>query len=241
MRAVVAAGPGVVEVRDVPEPAVSDPEDAVVQVTATAICGADLLPVGGFVPGFEWGTVLGHEFVGTVLQAGPAAPFRVGARVVCSSTLSCGSCPPCRAGASSQCESMALFGYSGVYPRLDGGQAERVRVPNARRLLWPLPSELDDERAVFVADILPTAMRAVERADLVAGAVVAVTGGGPVGLLAALVAGLRTDRVLVVEPDESRRRVVTRIMLWPVAGSSGRIWSCWVTSSRITTAWRRLS
>ena len=205
MRAVVAAGPDVVEVADVPEPAVTGPGDAVVAVVATAICGADLLPVSGHVPGFEWGTVLGHEFVGTVAQAGPEVPRRPGPRGVCASTFSCGRCRPCRAGASPQCESMALFGYSGVYPRLDGGQAERVRVPNARRLLWPLPPELDDESAVFVADILPTAMRAVERAELGAGATLAVTGAGPVGLLAVMVGGLRAGHVVAVDPDEGRR------------------------------------
>jgi alcohol dehydrogenase len=207
VRAVVAVGPDVVEVADVPEPAIKEPGDAIVTVVATAICGADLLPVAGHVPGFEWGTVLGHEFVGTVADAGPEVPFRPGTRVVCSSTYSCGHCRPCRAGASPQCVTMALFGFSGVYPRLDGGQAERVRVPNARRLLWPLPPELDDESAVFVADILPTAMRAVARADLGAdpGPVLAVTGAGPVGLLALLVAGLRTERVIMIDPDEGRR------------------------------------
>ena len=205
MRAVLAAGPGVVEVADVPEPAVKEPGDAVVAVAVTAICGADLLPLGGHVPGFEWGTVLGHEFVGTVAEAGPEVPFRPGTRVVCASTYSCGRCGPCRAGASPQCETMALFGYSGVYPRLDGGQADRVRVPNARRLLWPLPPDLDDESAVFVADILPTALRAVQRAEAGPDAVLAITGAGPVGLLALLVAGLGTEHVVVVDPDEGRR------------------------------------
>jgi len=210
MRAVVAAGPDIVEVADVPEPGIKEPGDAIVAVAATAICGADLLPVAGRVPGFEWGTVLGHEFAGTVADAGPEVPFRPGTRVVCSSTYSCGHCRACRAGASPQCESMALFGFSGVYPKLDGGQAERVRVPNARRLLWPLPPELDDESAVFVADILPTAMRAVQRADLGAGPpgadpVLAVTGAGPVGLLTLLVAGPRTAYVVMVDPDEARR------------------------------------
>jgi alcohol dehydrogenase len=222
VRAVVAAGPDVVEVADVPEPAVTEPGDAIVAVAATAICGADLLPVAGHVPGFEWGTVLGHEFVGTVAEAGPLVPFRPGTRVVCSSTFSCGRCRPCRAGASPQCESMALFGYSGVYPRLDGGQAERVRVPNARRLLWPLPPELDDESAVFVADILPTAMRAVERADLgaepvVADTVLAVTGAGPVGLLALLVGGLRAEHVVMVDPDEGRRAAAAGLGVAAVA------------------------
>ncbi len=214
MRAVVAASPNVVEVRDVDEPEVVDPADAVVSVTASAICGADLMPVGGYVPGFEWGTTLGHEFIGTVLTAGDDVPFKVGTRVVCSSTVSCGHCRACREGGSSQCDSMALFGFSGVYPRLDGGQAERVRVPHASRVLWPLPAELDDDNAVFVADILPTAMRAVERADFKDGDTVVVTGAGPVGLLAILLCTLKSDRVLVVEPDAARRE---RLASWGVA------------------------
>jgi 2-desacetyl-2-hydroxyethyl bacteriochlorophyllide A dehydrogenase len=211
VRAVVAAGPGVVEVVEVSEPEVGEPGDAVVDVRATGICGADLLPVSGGVPNFEWGTVLGHEFVGTILEAGDDVPLRVGTRVVCSSTVSCGRCGACRAAASSQCESMSLFGFSGVYPRLDGGQAERVRVPNAGRLLWPLPADLDDEAAVFVADILPTAMRAVERAKAGEGEAVVVTGAGPVGLLVLLLLRLRTDQVLVVEPDGARRELVASL------------------------------
>ncbi|HVB51388.1 MAG TPA: alcohol dehydrogenase catalytic domain-containing protein [Acidimicrobiales bacterium] len=214
MRAVVAASPDVVEVRDVAEPEVQDSGDAVVSVVASAICGADLLPVAGHVPNFEWGTVLGHEFIGTVLKIGDDVPFKVGTRVVCSSTVSCGHCRACREGGSSQCESMSLFGFSGVYPRLDGGQAERVRVPHAGRLLWPLPSELDDDNAVFVADILPTAMRAVERADFHDDDVVVIMGAGPVGLLAILLSMLKTDRVLVVEPDAARREFVTSWGAW---------------------------
>jgi 2-desacetyl-2-hydroxyethyl bacteriochlorophyllide A dehydrogenase len=208
MRAVVAVSPNVVEVRDVAEPEIVDPSDAIVRVTASAICGADLLPVAGYVPKFEWGTVLGHEFTGTILEDGDDVPFKVGTRVVCSSTVSCGHCRACREGGSSQCESMSLFGFSGVYPRLDGGQAERVRVPHASRLLWPLPPELEDDNAVFVADILPTAMRAVERADFKNGDVVVVTGAGPVGLLAILLVLLKTDRLLVIEPDAARREQV---------------------------------
>src|SRR5260370_41932773 len=110
---------------------------------------------------------------------------------------------------------MAPSVYSDVCARLDGGQAERGRVPNGRRLLWPVPPELDDESAVFVADILPTAMRAVKRADLgaeplVAGTVLAVTGAGPIGLLALLVGGLRAEHVVMVDPDEKIGRASCR-------------------------------
>ena len=127
------------------------------RVTHTAICGADLLPYHGYTPGFELGTTLGHEFVGVVDDAGDAlGALELGQRVVNTSMTSDGTCAHCRAGRPTQCVSRALFGYSGVYPRLDGGQADLVRVPRADRCLWPVPDDVSDEDAVFVADILPT-------------------------------------------------------------------------------------
>jgi 2-desacetyl-2-hydroxyethyl bacteriochlorophyllide A dehydrogenase len=205
MRVVRAAGPDIVEVAEVTSPALKSPTDAVVSVTASAICGADLLPLSGHVPGFEWGTVLGHEFVGTVAEAGADVPFAVGSRVVCSSTVSCGTCWYCRHAMSSQCEQMALFGFSGVYPRLDGGQADLVRVPHADRVLWPLPEALDDDAAVFIADILPTAVRTVERAEVAEGDSVVVLGAGPVGLLEGLLADASGAHVVMVDPERRRR------------------------------------
>ena len=134
MRAVVLRAPGDVGVDTVADPAILDPGDAIVQVSATAICGADLFPFHGFTPGFENGTILGHEFVGTVVETGAdVRRVRTGDRVVCTSMISDGTCAHCRAGRVSQCQGRALFGYSGVYPRLDGGQAELVRVPAADR------------------------------------------------------------------------------------------------------------
>ena len=213
MRVVRAAGPDVIEVADVTPPDVKTPTDAVVSVTASAICGADLLPLSGHVPGFEWGTVLGHEFVGTVAEAGPDVGFTVGTRVVCSSTVSCGTCWYCRHAMSSQCEQMALFGFSGVYPRMDGGQADLVRVPHADRVLWPLPEALDDEAAVFIADILPTAVRTVERAEVAKGDQVVVFGAGPVGLLEGLLADGWGAGVVMVDPERRRREESERLGL----------------------------
>jgi len=214
MRAVRAVAPDLVEVaRDVVPPAIQAPTDAVVSVTATAICGADLLPVSGHVPGFEWGTVLGHEFVGTVVEVGAEVSLALGTRVVCSSTVSCGACWYCLHAMSSQCEQMALFGFSGVYPRLDGGQAELVRVPHADRILWPAPDTLDDDAAVFITDILPTAVRTVERAEVAQGDHVVVVGAGPVGLLEGLVVMAAGADVWMVDPDERRRSEAQRLGL----------------------------
>src|SRR6266542_3667711 len=142
MRAVVLHGPGEIGVDDVPDPAIVDDGDAIVAVRATAICGADLFPFHGLTPGFEAGTVLGHEFAGEVVEVGPGVrTVRAGQRVVNVSMISDGTCPSCRAGRVTQCSGRALFGYSGVYPRLDGGQAELVRVPRADRALRLLPNE----------------------------------------------------------------------------------------------------
>src|SRR5258708_4879653 len=148
MRAVVVGEPGTTKVVDVPEPRLLDPRDAVVRVTAAAICGADLFPIRGMTPGFDHTTVLGHEFVGTVAEVGTSVQgLRVGQRVVCSSMVSDGTCAHCRANRPAQCEQRCLFGYSGVYPRLDGGQAELVRVPMADRCLLPPPASMAAEHA----------------------------------------------------------------------------------------------
>jgi threonine dehydrogenase-like Zn-dependent dehydrogenase len=206
MRAVRVGEPGRAAVGDAPEPSIQAPGDAIVRVSATAICGADLLPLSGHAPGFDNETILGHEFAGTVVETGPGVTrLASGARVVSSSTISDGTCAHCRAGRSSQCEGRSLFGYSGVYPRLDGGQAEYVRVPNADRCLLSLPDELEDERAVFLADILPTAFAAVERAGARPGDHVAVVGLGPVGLMAVMCAARLAASVTAVDTVEARR------------------------------------
>lgn len=200
MKAVVLVGPEDVQVQDLPEPEIRDPGDAIVEVTATAICGADLFPYHGHTPGFESGTVLGHEFVGVVREVGKGVTaFRPGQRVVNASMIRDGSCPSCRAGRPTQCDGRALFGYSGVYPRLDGGQAELVRIPAADLSLGAIPDEVSDENAVFVADILPTGYGAVARGGVTAGDVVAVLGCGPVGLMAVMCAVHEGAHVIAVD------------------------------------------
>jgi alcohol dehydrogenase len=212
VKAVVLGGVGDVRVTDVPDPEMREPTDAIVRVRRTAICGADLFPFHGLTPGFENGTVLGHEFVGDVVEIGTEMR-RVarGQRVVSTSTVSDGTCGHCRAGRASQCEGRALFGYSGVYPRLDGGQAELVRVPMADRCLWPLPDAISDEAGIFLADILPTGYGAVHRAGTQLGDLLAVVGCGPVGLMAILTARGTARRVIAVDAVPMRRQLAEQL------------------------------
>jgi threonine dehydrogenase-like Zn-dependent dehydrogenase len=163
-------------------------------------------------PGFETGTILGHEFAGEVVAVGPDVKLlRTGMRVVNTSMISDGTCPSCRAGRVTQCDGRSLFGYSGVYPRLDGGQAELVRVPQADRALRPLPDEVSDETAVFLADILPTGYGAVQRGGVAEGDVVVVVGCGPVGLMAVLAAQGTAGRLIAVDGVPVRREIAERL------------------------------
>ena len=218
MKAVVLAGVGDVRVEEVADAGIVDETDAVVEVRRTAICGADLFPFHGMTPGFETGTILGHEFAGRVTEVGSAVDgVKPGQRVVCTSTISDGTCAHCRAGRPSQCLGRALFGYSGVYPRLDGGQAEYVRVPHADRCLLVLPDEVDDESAIFLADILPTGFGSVTRGDVGVGDVVVVVGCGPVGLMAVLCAAKVAGTLVAVDGVAERRALATRLGAHAVA------------------------
>ena len=208
MRVVRIQGAEQLELDEAPEPRLEAPTDAIVEVTKTAICGADLFPYHGLTPGFEPGTIPGHEWVGVVREVGDGVRgVRPGQRVVNASMISDGSCGHCRAGRPMQCENRALFGYSGVYERLDGGQAELVRAPNADRSLWPIPDEVADDDAVFVADMLPTGLSAVRRGGVDVGDVVAVLGCGTVGLMAILLARRVARRVIAVDGIEARREL----------------------------------
>lgn len=212
MRAVASMGPERLELVDVPGPDIEGPGDAIVRVTTTALCGADLFPYHGWVPGFLPGTILGHEFVGVVEAVGPEVHgVRTGDRVVANSTVSCGTCVTCRAGRSSQCPERALFGYSGVYRQLHGGQAERVRVPDAARTLRVVPEGMADEQAVFVADMLPTGLSGVRRAELAPGDVAVVVGCGTVGLMAILFATRIARTVIAVDGIAGRRALAERM------------------------------
>jgi threonine dehydrogenase-like Zn-dependent dehydrogenase len=206
MKAVRLMGPEQVLVDDVAEPELLEPGDAIVRVKQTALCGADLFPYHGHTPGFESGTILGHEFVGVVEAVGDGVTtVEPGQRVVNTSMISDGTCPHCRAGRVTQCESRALFGYSGVYPRLEGGQAELVRIPGANRSLFVIPDGVSDDDALFVADMLPTGYAGVRRGGVAMGDVVVVLGTGTVGLMAVLSARGVAREVIAVDGVPERR------------------------------------
>ena len=214
MRGVVYQGPRRVEVRaDLPEPAVAGPRDAVVRVTCAAICGTDLHPYRGEIPGFGTGTVLGHEFVGVVEEAGPEVPFAAGQRVLASDVVACGRCAACARGWHYQCPHVSLFGYSNVVGQpLPGGQADYVRVPYADVVLCECPGGLADEQVLFAGDVLTTGYTAALHADVTPGDVVAVIGAGAVGLFAGLCAWLVGAAAVVVADGDERRRAAAEAL-----------------------------
>ncbi|MBJ6759847.1 glutathione-dependent formaldehyde dehydrogenase [Myxococcaceae bacterium JPH2] len=192
MKAVVFHGVGDIRLDDVPEPRLERPTDAIVRLSASAICGTDLHMVRGTLPGMKPGTILGHEGVGYIEALGDdVRNFDVGDRVVIPSTIACGNCVYCRAGYTSQCDvanpngsGTAFFGgpeSSGSFP---GMQAEKVRVPFANVGLVRVPEGVSDEQAILISDIFPTGYMAAELAEVTPGDTVAVFGVGPVGLFA---------------------------------------------------------
>jgi threonine dehydrogenase-like Zn-dependent dehydrogenase len=202
-----------VELTDVPRPTVQDPRDAVVRVTRTAICGTDLHPYRGEIPGFRPDTILGHEFTGIVEDAGPAAAVAPGDRVVASDVIACGRCWWCQRGHHYQCGQVSLFGYGDVVgPYVPGGQTDAVRVPFADSVLAAVPDSVSDDNAVFAGDVLVTGWTAAAEAAADAGGVVAVVGCGPVGLCAVMSAALQGAGVVVgVDPQSGRRRIAEEL------------------------------
>lgn len=212
MKAVILRAPGDVHLEEVQDPVLQLETDAIVRVEAAAICGADLFPLHGLTPGFEYGTILGHEFAGIVVEVGSAVTtVRPGERVVNMSLVADGTCAACRAGRVTQCSGRALFGYSGVYPRLDGAQADFVRVPHADTVLSPLPDSVSDDAAVFLADNLPTAYDAVVRGEVKRGDFVCVVGLGAVGLMAVMVALDVGATVFAVDGVDQRRELAASL------------------------------
>jgi threonine dehydrogenase-like Zn-dependent dehydrogenase len=227
MRAVVFHGVGDIRVDDVPEPALQQPEDAIVRLTASAICGTDLHFVRGTMAGMKPGTILGHEGVGVVEEAGPRVRnFEAGNRVVICSTIACGTCSYCRAGYFSQCDranpngpqaGTAFFGGPEQTGAFDGLQAERARIPYAHTGLVPLPDEVSDEQAILISDIFPTGYFGAELAEVGDGDTVVVFGAGPVGIFAALSAKLLgAGRVICVDQHEDRLAMARRAGAEPV-------------------------
>ena len=204
MKALTYHGPGSRYWADVPDPVLQDPEDAVIRVDAVTICGTDLHILRGDVPTCESGLVLGHEAVGTVAEVGAGVRrVRPGDRVLISCISACARCRYCRDGRYGQC----LGGGGWILGhRIDGTQAERVRVPFADTSTYALPQRVQDEAALMLADILPTAYEVGVLAGQVApGDTVVVVGAGPIGLAAVLTAQLFSPaRIVVVEPATAR-------------------------------------
>lgn len=201
MKAVCWHGIAEVGVEDVPDPQLLNPRDAIVKVTSTAICGSDLHLYDGYVPTMYRGDILGHEFMGEVVEVGPGVTnLAVGDRVVVPFPISCGNCYFCEKELYSLCENSnpnahlaekfwghspaGIFGYSHITGGYAGGQAEYVRVPFADIGPLKVPDTLDDEQVLFLSDILPTGYMAAEQCDIQPGDTVAVWGCGPVGLFA---------------------------------------------------------
>ena len=222
MRAVVLQGPRAVSVEEVPDAGLVGPDSAVVRVERTAICGSDLHLYHG--PGGTPGTRLGHEFVGTVEEAGPGLrTLREGDRVLVSGVIGCGHCPDCLARDPGVCRNngLAVFGTSAALP---GGQAEAVSVPGADVFCLPIPENLSVDQAVLLTDILPTGFLGARRADIRPGSTVVVIGAGPVGVLAIQCAQLfGPARVLAVDMVADRLDRVARLGAEPVDASAGDV------------------
>jgi threonine dehydrogenase-like Zn-dependent dehydrogenase len=222
MKAVVFHAVGDIRVDDVPEPTIQEPTDAIVRLTASAICGTDLHFVRGSMSGMRPGTILGHEGVGVVEQLGSdVRNLQAGDRVVICSTIGCGSCSYCRAGYYAQCATAnpngpdagtAFFGGPEATGPFDGLQAERARIPYAHVTCVKLPDEVGDDDALLISDIFPTAWFGARLADVSDGDTVAVFGAGPVGLFAILSAQLQgAGRVLCVDQVPSRLQQARRM------------------------------
>lgn len=218
MRALTFQGTHDVRVDTVDDPEIINPRDAIIRVTSTAICGSDLHLYDGVIPGVMPGDVLGHEFMGEVVETGPGSTLKKGQRVVVPFTISCGGCFHCKIQQYSACDnsnpaekqdasemmyghaSSGLFGYSHMTGGYSGGQAEYVRVPFSDVGPIMVPDHLTDEQVLFLSDILPTGWMAAENAEIEPDDTVAVWGCGPVGLFAiqsALVMG--AARVIAID------------------------------------------
>jgi threonine dehydrogenase-like Zn-dependent dehydrogenase len=216
VRALTWQGNQHVEVTDVPDPRIEEPNDVVIRVTSTAICGSDLHLYGVLGPYLKPGDVLGHEAMGIVVDAGPEATgLRPGDRVVIPFNIACGHCWMCRRKLFAQCETTqvrdqgkgaALFGYTCLYGSVPGGQAQYLRVPQAQFGPVKIPPGTPDEQFLYLSDILPTAYQAVAYADTPPDGTLAVLGLGPVGQFCTRIARqLGVSRVIGVDHVPERR------------------------------------
>src|SRR4051812_3883554 len=229
MRALTYHGSHDVKVDRVPDPVLQDPDDVILKVTATAICGSDLHMYRGKIPAMKSGDILGHEFMGEVVDTGPGvSKLHKGDRVVVPFVIACGSCFFCDMQLFSACETTnpdrgsimnkkslrsgaALFGFSHLYGGVPGGQAEYVRVPKANVGPIRIPDALSDEQVLFLSDILPTGYQAVLNAGVGKGSSLAIFGAGPVGQMAAACARmLGIEKIFMVDHHAYRLEFARR-------------------------------
>ena len=217
MKAVVWNGALKLAVENVPDPQLLNPRDIIVKVTSTAICGSDLHLYDGFIPGMQKGDILGHEFMGEVVDVAPGVKnLRPGDRVVVPFTISCGGCFYCKRNLWSLCDNSnpnapaaealwghspsGLFGYSHIVGGYAGGQAEYVRVPYGDVGPFKIPNGFSDDQVLFLTDIFPTGYMGAENADIEEGDTVAIWGCGPVGQFAIRSAFmLGAERVIAID------------------------------------------
>jgi alcohol dehydrogenase len=209
MKALVYGGPGLKEWKEVPNPKIQKPTDAIIKVETTTICGTDLHILKGDVPAVTPGRILGHEGIGTITELGTSVSnFKVGDRVIISCIKSCGACANCKQGLYSHClGDEGLVGLGWVLGHLiDGTQAEYVRIPYADNSLHLMPAGVTDTEAVMLSDILPTGFEmGIQYGAVKPGDVVAVIGTGPVGLAAISTAALYgAARVISIDLDVNR-------------------------------------
>ena len=222
MKALVWNGKLDVRVENVPDPKILNDRDAIIRITTSAICGSDLHLYDNVIPTMQPGDILGHEFMGEVVEVGRGVGnLKIGDRVAVPFAIACGSCYFCENQLWSLCDNSnpnasmveqlygfggaALFGYSHLYGGFAGGQAEYVRVPFADVGPVVLPEGIEDEKVLFLTDILPTAYMAAENGNVKAGDVVAVWGCGPVGLLTIMCAFvLGAERVIAIDSIDYR-------------------------------------
>ncbi|HEV8051305.1 MAG TPA: zinc-dependent alcohol dehydrogenase family protein [Parachlamydiaceae bacterium] len=209
MKALVYQGPGKIGLENKPKPVIENPTDCIVRITTTTICGTDLHIWKGDIPEVERGRTLGHEGVGVIEAVGSAVSnFQVNDKVLISCITSCGTCSFCKDKMYSQC----IKGGWMLGHKIDGTQAEYVRIPYADTSLYPIPGNMDEEAAVMFSDILPTGYEAgVLKGQIKLGDTVAIIGAGPIGLSTLLTAQFYSpEKIFIVDRDEYRLEVAKR-------------------------------
>jgi threonine dehydrogenase-like Zn-dependent dehydrogenase len=228
MKANCWMGRNTLEVQEVPDPRILNPRDAIVRITSSAICGSDLHMYDGYIPTMKKGDILGHEFMGEVVEVGPeVSRLRVGDRVVVPFPIACGRCLACEQGMYSVCENSnpnaglaeklmghapaGIYGYSHMMGGYPGGQAQYARVPFADVGPIKIEDDLPDEQVLFLSDIFPTGWMGAEMCDIKPGDVIAVWGAGPVGHFAVASALLMgAERVISIDRYAYRLEIAAR-------------------------------